>query len=91
MAELIFEVPDKLKQRIDELPSAEWKSFLRKAVELKAFELELQRSSDLRLLLLKSLTSKSKLSEKEAEKFSLELGKKLKEGRYKQLKKMRLV
>lgn len=80
MAELKVIVPDELESDLD------WSEFIAKTIELKAFELELSKSNKLRLLLLKALTSKSKLSEKEAEKFAAELGNKIKEGRLNELK-----
>lgn len=79
MAELKIKIPDELEPELD------WSGFIAKTIELKSFELELNKSNKLKLLLLKALTSKSKLSEKEAEKFAAELGNKIKEGRLKEL------
>jgi hypothetical protein len=80
MAELKVIVPDELE------PELNWSEFIAKTIELKAFELELNKSNKLKLLLLKALTSKSKLSKAEAEKFAVELGNKIKEGRLNELK-----
>jgi hypothetical protein len=44
-----------------------------------------------RFLIVKSISSKSKLSEKEAIDFAVELGRKIKKGRFEQLKKEGLV
>ncbi len=77
--ELTIEIPY-------ESGSFNWKEFLKKAVELKAFELELKRDKQLKLLLVKAITTKSKLSESEADKFSLELSNRIKEERLKKLK-----
>ena len=44
----------------------DWKSFLQKAVELKKFELELERSRSLQKAVLEMLASKSRLTEEQA-------------------------
>ena len=85
MAELKIEIPDELSKELNESPEFDWPEFIAKSIELKSFELELERSNKLKLL-LKSLTSKSKLSKDEAEKFADELGSKIKEDRLGELK-----
>ena len=85
MAELKIEIPDELSKELNESPEFDWPEFIAKSIELKSFELELERSNKLKLL-LKSLTSKSKLSKDEAEKFADKLGNKIKEDRLGELK-----
>lgn len=60
----------------------DWKSFLEKAVELKKFELELERSKSLQRAVLEMLASKSKLNERQA----MELGKLVNKGLAKRYK-----
>lgn len=60
----------------------DWKSFLEKAVELKKFEIELERSKKLQRSVIEMLASKSKLTEKDA----LELGRKVSKGLAKRYK-----
>ncbi|GEM_PF-5291805 len=48
----------------------DWKSFLDKAVELKKFELEIERSRALQRAVLEMLGSKSKLTEEQAKELS---------------------
>ncbi|MBI4170469.1 MAG: hypothetical protein HY514_02155 [Candidatus Aenigmarchaeota archaeon] len=48
----------------------DWKRFLDKAVELKRFELELERSRSLQRVVLEMLASKSRLSEEQAKSLS---------------------
>ncbi len=86
MAELKIEIPEELSKELNESLEFNWPEFITKSIELKAFELELERSNKLKLLLLKSLTSKSKLSKEEAEKFADELGTKIKEERLSELR-----
>jgi hypothetical protein len=89
MAEVFIKIPKELGKSIEEFP--EIKDEVQKFIRLRAFELELKRSKRLSLLLLKALTSKSKVSEEEADKFAIEFGRKLKEGRAKELKAMGLI
>ena len=91
MAELKLEIPDNVNKELNESPEFNWSDFVAKAIELKAFELDLERSNKLKLLLLKSLTSKSKLSKAEADKFADELGNKIKAERLKEIKDKGLV
>ena len=86
MAELKIEIPDEVNKELSKSLEFNWSEFIAKTIELKAFELELERTNKLRLLLLKSVTSKSKLSKDEAEKFAAELGNKIKEGRLDELR-----
>lgn len=60
----------------------DWESFLQKAVELKKFELELERSRSLQRAVLEMLASRSKLTEEQAKK----LGKLVNKGLAKRYK-----
>lgn len=90
MAELKIEIPDELMHKIAEFPDIDWSELERKAIEFKLFELQLSRSADMRRILVEAISSKSKLSEAEADKFALELGRKIKKGRFKELKALGL-
>ena len=90
MAEIVVPIPKELEAEIKTLPE-NWAEVALEAIKLRAFELHLKRSKKLRLLLLKFLTSKSKLSEKEADKFALKLGEKLKQERLEELKSKGLI
>lgn len=89
MPEVFIKVPEDLSKTIEEFP--EIKDDVQQFIRLRAFELEMKRSKRLSLLLIQALTSKSKLSEEEADKFAVELGRKIKAGRAKQLKSMGLI
>lgn len=89
MAEVFIRVPKDLSKTLEEFPEIE--DDVQQFIRLRAFELELKRSKRLSLILLKTLTSKSKLSEEEADKFTVELGRRMKAGRVKQLKSMGLI
>ncbi len=60
----------------------DWKSFLEKAVELKKFEIKLERSKTLQRAVLEMLGSRSKLTEEQARSISKLVNKGL-AGRYK--------
>jgi hypothetical protein len=74
MAEIIVKIPDDLRREIDRAPSVDWSKVARDAI----------RERSARLTLLKSIASKSKLTEKEA----LELGRKVSKGLHERYKKM---
>ena len=86
MVKLELEIPDELEKEIKEF-SEDWSKIALEAIKLKIFELELKRSRKLRHLLFKALISKSKFSEKDA----LELGRKINESLYKDLKSEGLI
>ena len=86
MAEIVVKIPEELEREIKAFPDIDWSMLFRKFIKAKTFELELKRSNKLRLLLIKSLTSKSKLSEEEADRFAIELGNKIKDERLEELK-----
>jgi hypothetical protein len=74
MAELKIVIPEDLKREIDRSPSIDWSKVVRDAIREKASK----------LALLKTMASKSKMTELDA----LELGKKVNKGlheRYKEL------
>ena len=90
MAELKVIIPNELEREIKEFPE-NWSEVALKAIKLRAFELEIKRSAELRGVFVEAIASKSKLSEKEADKFAVELGRRIKKGRFEQLKKAGLV
>ncbi len=90
MAEIVVKVPRGLEQEIREFPE-NWSEVALKAIELRVFELELERSAELRKAFVEAIASKSSLSEAEADKFAVELGRKMKKCRFEQLKKAGLV
>ncbi|MCK4398641.1 MAG: hypothetical protein KAV25_06585 [Methanophagales archaeon] len=87
MAELVVKIPEELKKEIEEMPEEDWSEFALKAIELRAFELKLEKSRKLRHALFKALISGSKLTEEDA----LELGRKANEEMFAQLKEKGLV
>ena len=70
MATLTVTVPEDLKSEIEELKIIDWSVIAREAIQ--------QRVAQLRVL--KAITAKSKLTEEEAEKLALELGRKVRKG-----------
>ena len=76
MAEVVIKIPEELKKEIEELPGEDWSEVALKAIELRAFELKLEKSRKLRPALFQALISESKLTEEDA----LELGRKANEG-----------
>jgi len=87
VAELVIKIPDKLKKEMEELEEEDWSEVALKAIELRAFELKLKRSRKLRHALFKALISGSKLTEGDA----LELGRKVNEEMFAELKEKGLV
>ena len=87
MAELVIKIPDKLKKEMEELEEEDWSEVALKAIELRAFELKLKRSRKLRHALFKAFISGSKLTEGDA----LELGRKVNEEMFAELKEKGLV
>lgn len=74
MPNITLSVPEDLKKLMEEFPEMNWSEVARSAIKEKAAQ----------LALLKSITSKSKLTEKDA----LELGRKVNKGlakRYREL------
>lgn len=82
MAELVIKIPDELEKEIEELQEEDWSEVALKAIELRAFELKLERSRKLRHALFKALISESKLTDEDA----LELGRKANEEMLVELK-----
>ena len=90
MPELKIRIPEELEREMEELPE-NWPEIALEAIKLKVFESHLSRSAGMRRILVEAISSKSKLSEEEADKFALELGSKIKKGRFKELKALGLV
>lgn len=81
MTELKIKLPEELKREMEILPE-NWSEIALEAIKLKVFELHLSRSKELQRAVLEALTSKSKLTDKDA----LKLGSKVNEGLLKELK-----
>lgn len=77
MRTVTLSVPEKLKSQMDAFKEINWSEVAREEL----------RDRLTRFLIVKSISSKSKLSEKEAIEFAVELGRKIKKGRFEQLKK----
>ncbi len=78
MPTLTLAIPQDLKQEMDHCPEINWSEVAREAIRQKLAQ----------LALFKAIVSKSKLSGKEAEEFSLEMGRKINKSLHKKLKKM---
>ncbi|MEK6938729.1 MAG: hypothetical protein AABX04_06815 [Nanoarchaeota archaeon] len=70
MATLILAIPDDLKQDLKELKVVDWPRIAREAIQQRVIQLRI----------LKSISAKSKLTKSEAEKLSIELGRKVRSG-----------
>jgi len=81
---ITLSVPEDLKNEMNEFKHINWSAVARKAITEELSNLS-------KLTLLNSIISKSKLSEEEAEKFAVELGRKIKKERAKELKKRGLL
>ncbi len=77
MRTVTLSVPNPLKEHMNEYPEINWSEVSREEL----------RNKLTRFLLVKSISSKSKLSEEEAIEFAVKMGRKIKKGRFKQLKK----
>jgi len=84
---VVVKIPKELKKEIEELPEEDWSEVALKAIELRAFELKLEKSRKLRHALFKALISESKLTEEDA----LELGRKANEAMLEALKEKGLI
>mgnify|MGYP006910769849 FL=1 len=84
---MVVKIPKELKKEIEELPEEDWSEVALKAIELRAFELKLEKSRKLRHALFKALISESKLTEEDA----LELGRKANEAMLEALKEKGLI
>ena len=87
MAELVIKIPDELEKEIEEMAEEDWSEVALKAIELKVFELKLEKSRKLRHALFKALISESKLTEEDA----MELGRKANEEMLAELKDKGLI
>jgi hypothetical protein len=90
MSEFVVNIPKDLEKDIKEFPE-NWAAVALEAIKLRAFQLKLERSAEFRKSFVEAIASKSKLSEEEADKFAVELGRKIKKGRFEQLRKAGLV
>ena len=70
MATLTLTVPEDLKREIEEFKLVDWSTIARNAIQ--------QRVAQLRVF--NAIAAKSKLTEDEAEKLALELGRKVRKG-----------
>jgi len=87
MGELVIKIPKELEKEIEELQEEDWSEVALKAIELRAFELKLERSRKLRHALFKALISGSKLAEEDA----MKLGRKANEEMFAELKEKGLI
>jgi hypothetical protein len=87
MGEVVIKIPEELEKEIEELQEEDWSEVALKAIELRAFELKLERSRKLRHALFKALISGSKLTEEDA----LELGRKANEEMFEELKEKGMI
>ena len=87
MAELRLKIPEELEKEIEEMPEEDWSEFALKAIELRMFELKLEKSRKLRHVLFKALISESKLTEEDA----LELGRKANEEMLEELEEKGMI
>lgn len=78
MPTITLSVPEDLKREMDEFKEMNWSEVARAAIRQKLAE----------LALFKTIVGKSKLSDKEAEKLSLELGRKVNKSMHEKLKKL---
>lgn len=77
MPTITLSVPEDLKQEMDEFKEMNWSEVARSAIRERVAQ----------LAILKAITSKSKLTEKEAEKFAIELGRKVNKSMHERFKK----
>ena len=87
MGEVVIKIPEELEKEIEELQEEDWSEVALKAIELRAFELKLERSRKLRHVLFKALISGSKLTEEDA----MELGRKANEEMFEELKEKGMI
>ena len=78
MSTLTLAIPEEMKSQMDECKEINWSEVAREAIRQKLSQLQL----------FKAIVSKSKLTEGEALKFSLELGKKVNKSLHERTKKM---
>ncbi|HLD72714.1 MAG TPA: hypothetical protein VJA23_03950 [Candidatus Nanoarchaeia archaeon] len=78
MPTITLAVPQEMKQEMEQCPEINWSEVARESIRKKLAQLQV----------LKAMVSKSKLTEKEAMEFSLELGKKVNKSLHEKFKKM---
>ncbi|MBN2251829.1 MAG: hypothetical protein JW724_07135 [Candidatus Altiarchaeota archaeon] len=86
MSEVFVRIPKDLEEDIKEF-HVKWDEIALEAIRLKAFELKLERSAEFRRTFVEAIASKSRLSEEEADEFAVKLGRRIKKGRFGQLRK----
>lgn len=84
MPNVTVSVPEELKQELDKLPEVNWSEAVRTFLSEKVKRESLLRKLD-------RMLEGSKLTEEEADKFAIELGRQMKKGRFEELKKLGLV
>lgn len=77
-------VPEELKHKLDKLPEVNWSEAVRKFLSEKV-------KREVLLGKLDKMLEGSKLSEEEADKFAIELGRQIKKGRFDKLKELGMV
>jgi len=78
MPTLTLAIPQEMKREMDHCPEINWSEVARESIRQKLAQ----------LALFKVIVSKSKLSEEEAEEFSLKLGKKINMSMHEKFKKL---
>jgi len=78
MSTLTLAVPQEMKLEMDSCPEINWSEVARESIRQKLAQLSI----------LKSIVAASKLSEKEAEEFAIELGRKVNKSMHERFKKM---
>lgn len=92
MGTITLSVPDELKVKMDRTDWINWSSVARRAFAERLDDVEeLEHSTKIRRELVESVASKSRLSEEEADRFAVQLGREMKKGRFEKLKKLGLV
>ncbi|HIG98529.1 TPA: hypothetical protein HA231_03855 [Candidatus Woesearchaeota archaeon] len=84
MPNVTVSVPEELKQELDKLPEVNWSEAVRNFLSEKVKRESLLRKLD-------KMLGNSRLTEEEADKFAVELGRQVKKGRFEKLKKLGLV
>ena len=77
MSTLTLAIPEEMKQQMEECPEINWSEVARESIRTKLGQLQL----------FKAIIGKSKLTEEEAEKLALELGKKVNKSMHEKFKK----
>lgn len=84
MPNITVSVPEELKQDLDKLPEVNWSEAVRKFLSEKVKREALLRKLD-------RMLEGSKLTEEDADRFAVQLGREIKKGRFNKLKKLGLM